>query len=112
MAFFAFACQLKGSLKIVENILGKRNYDFYSEKEAIEILSGYFEIIISFHKEFKLEFKNGLELLNHLHETGSAIGKEGLSLGEKKRIFEKFKNYNKTAVLNFNVLFVKALKRE
>jgi hypothetical protein len=50
--------------------------------------------------------------LNHLHETGSAIGKEGLSLGEKKRIFEKFKNYNKTAVLNFNVLFVKALKRE
>jgi len=109
---FCFCMPIEGSLKIVENILGKRNYDFYSEKEAIEILSGYFEIIISFHKEFRLEFKNGLELLNHLHETGSAIGKEGLSLGEKKRIFEKFKNYNKTAVLNFNVLFVKALKRE
>ncbi len=103
---FVFCMPVEGSLKIVEKILGEKNFDFLEVKTVLESLSYHFLVENYQIKSYQMEFKNAVELLKHLHLTGSSVGKLGHTVGEKKRIFNKFKQYNKPAVLNFEVIFV------
>ncbi|MGC9188658.1 MAG: methyltransferase domain-containing protein [Sulfurihydrogenibium sp.] len=106
---FAFSMPVEGSFKIVQDILGEKNFDFLDKDYVLDILSKNFTIKKHETVSYNLEFQNGLELLKHLHSTGSSVGKTGSTIGEKIKIFQKFKNYNKPAVLNFEVMFVYAI---
>lgn len=105
---FIFCIPVEGSLKIVEKILGEKNFDFLSVDNVLEILSKYFKVKSFEISTYEEKFKNGLELLKHLHKTGSSIGKSGKTIGEKRKIFNKFNQYKDPCVLNFEVLFVSA----
>ncbi len=108
-SYFIFNIPIKGSLKIVSEILKKENFEFLSEKEVLEILDEEnFKIEQHFIKEFTLGFKISDDFLKHLHKTGSMVGKEGKSLGEKKKIVKLFQNYKKPVFLNYKLLFVQA----
>lgn len=102
---FYFCMPVEGSLNIVKNVLGYDNFNFLDEDSILEITKKYFKIENYFSKEYIKTFNSGIELLNYLHYTGSAIGKEGLTFGEKKRIYEKFKGLKGNVNLNFKVIF-------
>ncbi|SNZ09878.1 malonyl-CoA O-methyltransferase [Persephonella hydrogeniphila] len=106
---FVFNIPVGGSLKAVEKILGDTTFDFLCVPEILDILrENGFRIEDFFVENLEKEFENGYELLMHLHKTGVAINTESKSIGEKRKIVQKFKE-NKTPVqLNFKLLFVKA----
>ncbi|WP_297887498.1 methyltransferase domain-containing protein [Sulfurihydrogenibium sp.] len=106
---FIFCMPVEGSLRIVEEILGEKNFDFYNPDFILNELSKYFSIEEYYMKSYSVDFNNGLELLKHLHLTGSSIGKKGKTVGEKRNIYNKFKNYTKKTTLNFEVIFVNAV---
>jgi len=111
--YFIFNIPIKGSLKIVETILGEENFDFLDKNELLDILKeNDFIIKQSFEKEFFISFKDGISLLEHLHKTGSAVGKKGKTVGEKKKIVDKFKNYTKPAFLNYKLIFISAIYKK
>ncbi len=108
-SYFIFNIPIKGSLKIIPEILKKENFEFLTEKEVIRVLKHKgFEIEFTFVKEFTIGFKNSNLFLEHLHKTGSMVGKEGKSLGKKKKIIKLFQSYKKPVFLNYRLLFVKA----
>jgi malonyl-CoA O-methyltransferase len=110
-SYFVFNIPIKGSLNIISEILKKENFGFLTEKEILNILKSQgFKIELYFVKEYTLGFKFPEEFLKHLHKTGSMVGKEGKSLGEKKKIIKKFQNYKKPVFLNYKLLFIKAKK--
>ncbi len=108
-SYFVFNIPIKGSLRIVSEILNKENFEFLSEKDVLEKLElNGFEVELFFIKEYTLGFKSSDDFLKHLHKTGSMVGKEGKSLGEKKRIVKLFQNYKKPVFLNYKLLFIKS----
>ncbi len=110
-SYFVFNIPVKNSLNIVHKILKKENFEFLSEKEVLAILeNNRFLIEKHFTKEFTLGFKNTDKFLKHIHKTGSMVGKEGKSLGEKRKIVKAFQNYKKPVFLNYRLLFVVSKK--
>ncbi len=105
-----FCMPVEGSLNIVKKVLGYDNFNFLDEYSVLEITRKYLKIENYFSKDYIKTFNSGIEFLNHLHYTGSAIGKEGLTFGEKKRIYEKFKGLKGNIKLNFKVMFVRGKK--
>jgi len=106
---FLFCMPIENSFKVVEEILGEKNFDFVSVETLLKMLSYNFDIQYLETKEYNLEFKSGLDLLLHLHLTGSSVGKVGSTVGEKRKIYKKFSSYKKPLTLNFNVVFIKAV---
>lgn len=106
---FVFNIPVGGSLEAVENILGDTTFDFLCVPEILQTLkNNSFKIEDFFVENLKKDFENGYQLLMHLHKTGVAINIKEKSIGEKRKIVKKFKNYNKPVTLNFKLLFVKA----
>ncbi|WP_457639142.1 methyltransferase domain-containing protein [Persephonella sp.] len=104
---FLFSIPVGGSLSAVEEILGNTQFDFLCVPEILQLLKEKgFNIKEFFVEELKKEFKDGYSLLMHLHRTGVTVNPEKKLLSEKRKIVEKFKSYNKPAVLNFKTLFV------
>ena len=106
---FLFCMPVENSFKVVEEILGEKNFDFIPVESLTKLLSKNFNIQHLETKEYNLEFKSGLDLLLHLHFTGSSVGKAGSTIGEKRKIYKKFSEYKKPLLLNFNVVFIKAV---
>ena len=110
-SYFVFNIPIKGSLKIISKILKRENFEFLSKNEVFEILeSNNFKIEQHFIKEYTLGFLSSDYFLKHLHRTGSMVGKEGKSLGEKRKIVKLFQNYKRPVFLNYKLLFIKARK--
>ncbi|WP_457642480.1 methyltransferase domain-containing protein [Persephonella sp.] len=108
---FIFNIPVYGSLTAIEKIIGDRKFDFLGEKEVIQILErNNFFIENNFIVDLKKEFKDGYQLLIHLHKTGVAINTKNQSIGEKKKIVEKFKSFKDPVTLNYRLLFIKATK--
>jgi malonyl-CoA O-methyltransferase len=110
-SYFIFNIPIKNTLSIIEKITGKVYFNFLSDNDILKITDNYFRLVDFRYLELKLEFKNGFELLKHLHNTGVNINPKGVSFREKKKIIEQFKNYDKKALLNYNLLFVKCFKK-
>ncbi len=109
--YFVFNIPFKGSMEIVEEILGKETFDFLCVPEILTTLKKTgFSIEDFFAEDLYLEFLNGYSLLSHLHKTGVTINTKEKSIAEKRKIVKKFKDYKKPAILNYRLLFVKAYK--
>ncbi|MCX7760193.1 MAG: methyltransferase domain-containing protein [Hydrogenothermaceae bacterium] len=108
--YILFSIPVVGSLKAIEDILGKTFFEFPTEEEVIEKAKEYFKIRELFKKEFKLMFEDGMSLLKHLHRTGTAVNPKDLSMGEKLQIVKSFSEYKSPTILNFNLLFIEAQK--
>ncbi len=108
---FYFNVPIKDSLSIVNKILNYENFNFLTEGQIIGILQKYgFAIEKYYVREFQISFKTSMLFLEHLHKTGSMIGKKGKTLGEKKKIIKQFQSYKKPVILNYKTLFVLAEK--
>ena len=106
---FVFNIPVQGSLEAVEQILGNTQFDFLCVPEILETLkNNNFGIEDFFVKNLEIDFPDGYHLLMHLHKTGVAINTKSQSLGEKRKIVQKFKSYQNPVNLNYKLLFVKA----
>lgn len=105
-----FSIPVFGSLKAIEDVLGKTFFHFETEEDVIKKVSEYFKIKDSFKRELKMVFKDGLSLLRHLHNTGTAVNPKDLSIGEKIKIVKSFSDYKNQIALNFTLLYVEAIK--
>lgn len=109
-AYFLFSIPVDGSLRAIQNILGKSFFHFYSPDEIKQKVSRHFSISEVYTLNFEKVMENGLSLLRHLHLTGSLVNPEEISLKEKLSIFKKFAVYTEEVVLNFNVAFFQCVK--
>ena len=106
---FVFNIPLSGSMSVVEEILGDTKFDFLPAEKVIELLDkNQFSVEQFFIKDLKKDFEDGYSLLTHLHKTGVAINTGSKTLGEKRKIVKKFKEYTHPVIMNFKLLFVKA----
>ena len=104
---FVFNIPVDGSMEFVEQLLESRKFDFPCTFDVLERLKEEEFIIEDFFIEnIQKEFPDGYSLLVHLHRTGVAINPKNQSVGEKRKIVQKFKNYTNTANLNFKLMFV------
>ncbi|WP_457623519.1 methyltransferase domain-containing protein [Persephonella sp.] len=108
---FIFNIPVSGSMESIEEILSGKRFDFYSDGEVISLLKNCgFSLEEFFIKDFHKEFPDGYHLLTHLHRTGVAINPENKTLGEKRNIVRKFKEFKEPVNLNFRLLFVNCIK--
>jgi len=104
---FVFNIPVGGSMEFVEQLLGNTKFDFLCVPEILQTLKEEdFHIKDFFIENFEREFPDGYNLLVHLHKTGVAVNTREKSLGEKRKIVKKFKEYKQPLILNFKLLFV------
>ncbi len=109
---FIFNIPVQGSMEFVEQLLGSRKFDFLCAPDVLKILREKgFAIEDFFVENMQIEFSDGYSLLVHLHRTGVAINTENQSIGEKRKIVQRFKNHTEKALLNFKLLFVYCQKK-
>ena len=109
--YFVFNIPFKGSMEVIEEIVGKETFDFLCVPEILRTLKDTgFSIEDFFAEDLYKEFPDGYSLLSHLHKTGVSINPKEKTLAEKRKIVKKFKGYKKPVVLNYRLLFVKAYK--
>ncbi len=108
---FIFNTPVKGSFKIVKEILGYETFLFLEEKKIKEIISNYFVLEKFFKKSYRMYFNSGIELLKHLKLTGTTFYQNGKSIGNKIKVYRKFETLNENIYLNFDVVFLKVRKK-
>lgn len=108
--FFLFSIPVEGSLRAIEEITGKRFHHFISYESIRERVARFFELLDTQVLELSQILEDGYALLEHLHNTGTMINPERISIREKIDLVKKFKEYRKNVVLNFKVAFFSCRK--
>ncbi|NPA52818.1 MAG: methyltransferase domain-containing protein [Aquificae bacterium] len=107
---FIFSIPTKNSLQIIKQSLGQEIFPFYEKEKIKNITAYYFHIEKLFLKNYQIKFKNHIELLKHLKNTGTTTTTNGKTLGKKIQNYKKLIHSKQKPILNFEVLFIKATK--
>ncbi len=108
--YLVLSIPVKDSFQIIKSIVGYETFLFPEEKEIIGILSEHFFIKDQYIKHYTVSFENPIDLLKHLKKTGTTASLNGKTLGKKIKNYKKFVSYKGKPILNFKVLFIKAIR--
>ena len=108
--YLILSIPVKNSFNIIKQILGTETFQFPSQEKVINIISKRF-IIKKYHtKTYEIKFKSTIQMLKHLKNTGTTTYKNGKTLGKKLKNYKKLTSFKGEITLNFEVLFIKAIR--
>lgn len=107
---FVFSIPVRGSLRAIEEIIGRTFFDFEYTEKILSKLETYFCVEDVSVRDFAQEMENGMAFLRHLHLTGSMVNQKDISIGEKLNIVKTFSHHKKPIDLNFNVAIFECRK--